>query len=215
MNAHDKDLDQPYKAAYAQAVGRARDAYQNAWNDMDEPKRSEYCAAYWNDVRYFSEVKGLIVRGNLLQSVSMFYLGALSPLSDESIAEIEQNAKDKEERDGILGSILLLGQALSLAGGISASNDARAAQKSGDYSLAQMRYEQSRSLLRISSGVGSTVQTLPSMDSPTAPSHQPPQASCQTLDNFDQYNAESESDVWKKYQSLTAGCDALNSLLAK
>ncbi len=96
VNAHDKDLDQPYKAAYAQAVGRKRANYQNAWNGMGEAQRSEYCAAYWNDVRYFSE-GNLIARGQLLLTFSMFYLGALSPLSNESIEEIERKCKRLRE----------------------------------------------------------------------------------------------------------------------
>ena len=208
---HDKDLNQPYKSAYAQAVANIQSNYQHAWEGMDESQRSHYCAEYWNDIDFFSDSElNLFSRGHLFSAFSTFYLGALSPISSESIEELERKAKAKEETKKILGPILILAQALSLAGGLSAGNDAISAGKSGNYSISQMRFAQSRGLLRISTEIGTVAGGSLNMDSPTAPLQQSPQASCQTLDYFDQFDADTDSDVWRKYQRLSTGCDALN-----
>ena len=210
--AYDKDFSKPYKSAYAQAVEAIRARYQHAWDGMNESQKSTFCAEYWGDIRYFVETS-VSDRVRRLPTGSIFYLGALSPLSSESIEELERKAKAKEDGEKVLLPILILGQALVLAGGASASMDALSAQKSGNNSLAQVRLAQSRSLLRLTSDIGSVGIASQTMGTQTLPSQQPVQSSCQTLDHFDQYVAEPDSDVWKKYQSLSTGCDAFNKLL--
>jgi hypothetical protein len=210
--AYDKDLDKPYKSAYNQAVEEIKSRYQNAWDGMDESQRARFCAEYWSDVAFFVEAD-LGDRVRRLTTGSMFYLGALSPISSESIAELERKAKAREERERILGPIVLLGQVLALAAGASAGFDSLSAQKAGNFSLAQARMAQSRSLLGFSSGIGSTVIAAQPMDPSLVPSQQPVPASCRSLAHFDQYDAGADSDVWKTYQSLATGCEAFNHLL--
>jgi hypothetical protein len=210
--AYDKDVDEPYKFAYVQAVEEIKSRYQKAWDGMDESQRSSFCAEYWSDIEYFSKAD-FGDRVKRVTNGSMFYLGALSPISSESIAELERKAKAREERERILGPIVLLGQVLALAAGASAGFDSLSAQRAGNFSLAQARMAQSRSLLGFSSGVGSTVIASQNMDPSLAPSRQPVQASCRTLAHFDQYDAGADSDVWKKYQNLSTGCEAFNNLV--
>jgi len=213
---HDKDLDEPYKLAYAQVVEKFRSNYQHAWEGMDETRRTQYCAGYWADFGFRGQFKAPLINTAFhlpnYGALSQFYLAALSPISSESIEEMERKAKAREKEEKYLRAIVLFGQVLTLAAGFSAGNDAIAAGKSGNFSLSQMRFAQAGSLLQISGASVLPTLTTPNVDSQAAPSQPPPPAGCLALDHFDLYDAEPDSDVWKKYQSLSSDCEALDNL---
>jgi hypothetical protein len=209
LYAYDQDLDKPYKAAYAQAVEGIKTKYQNAWEGVDEAQRAKFCADYSSDIDSLWEGSAL-ARGNRFRVVSMFYRVALAPLSTETIEELERKAKAKEEREKLLAPIAFLGQALAATAGLSASMDALSAVNSGKLSLSQLRLQQSYALNRVASDFGNVaILARANENSQAVPAPAGPQSGCQALDHFDQYGADPDSEVWRKYQRLTSDCEAL------
>lgn len=210
--AYDKDRDQPYKLGYTQAVEALRARYQGAWAAMTESQRSTFCENYWSDIRYFAETS-VGARMRRVTTGIQFYLGALMPLSSETLDDLKRQAEDKEKRDKVLLPLLLLGQALALAGGASAGFDGLSAQKTGNYSLAQARMGVSRDLLNLTSSIGQAGIASATGGPQDAPSVPAAHFDCRALVHFDQYDAAPSADVWKTYQSLSTDCEAFSALL--
>lgn len=216
LYAYDQDLDKPYKAAYAQAVDGIKTKYQNAWEGADEAQRTKFCADYSSDINSPLWAGSALARGNRFRAVSMFYRGALAPISTETIEELERKAKAREEREKILAPIAVLGGALIAAAGVSASFDSLSAAKSGNFPLSQLRLQQANSFNRIVGELGNvTVLAKAGENSQAVPAPADPQSGCQALDHFDQYGADSDSEVWRKYQRLTSDCEALKYVLVE
>lgn len=212
LAAYDLDLDKPYKAAYVQAVEGIMSKYRSAWEGADEAQRAKFCADYFSDLESLGE-GGVIARGNRHRSVALFYRGALAPLSTETIEELEQKAKSMEERQKILAPIAVIGQAFVAAAGVSAGMDALSAAKSGNWSLSQARFQQSHALNRVASDFSNTAALARINENAQAtPAPAGPQSSCRALDHFDQYGADPDSEVWRKYQRFTSDCEALKYL---
>jgi len=210
-----------YKRLYNEAVDRFLKNYAAAWISLDDEQRHAFCKKYLDDVTF---------KGNFEVEPAFFYFQYLSPMSDEGYRAFEKKVRLQEKIEWLA----VFGQFLSLAAQISAGYDAYKTGKSairdgraGDIASMNSKMSQSMSLYRTSNvyynlgtyfhAVGTSsanAETSKILDA-AVQSGVPSGMECETLDHFSKWDAPPDAEVWRTYQSMTSGCEVLNSTRIK
>ena len=215
------DINPGYLRLFNEGVDRFKMTYEDAWLTLDDGQRDAFCEAYYADAK--------VNIHKYKAHPAQVYLHYLAPLSDEGEQDFEKTMKRAEK----VKWLAVFGQVLSLAAQVSAGHDAiqegnsaLAEGKSGNIGAMNSQMAQSNLLFRDSAHFANVGQYFGTVSTATnagaAVQNTDSQSEdgqfnldCQAVMHFSKWDAPSDTEIWKTYQSFSTGCDAVNRLRAE